>query len=151
VSPPTNSVRTAAKRKLTELLAERLPGVQVSYGYAGRDAQDECVWTDDIVDGEVTIANMGAGRKQRDDRFTILVVFTSALPSHETAEEAETRVEELYNALEDVLADYPTLDRLPGVGHAIQKGQAVGPESDPRDEGWAAFMSASVEVLSHLL
>lgn len=149
MAPPTNSVRTAAKKKLTELLATALPDVQVSYGWPGRDAKNELVWTDDIVDGEVTVTAMTPARKRRDDRFTIAVLFRTTVEGN-SCEEAETRVEVLYAALENVLAEHPTLDNLPGVGHAIQKGETVGPESDPLEEGWAAFMSASVEVLSRL-
>lgn len=146
---PSTSVRTAAKQKLTELLAEALPGVQVLYGHQPRVMQNECVWTDDISQGEVTVAAQNAVRQPRDDRFVIDVYCFAKVPGR-TCLEQEVRVEELYAALENVLADHPTLEMKPVIAHAIQKGPCIGPESDAVEEGFESLISASVEVLSRL-
>ena len=84
------------------------------------------------------------------DTFTVLVHFYAGKPGQSTPKEAEQRAEELYAALENVLADNSKLDDMPGVHWAAQNGQADYLEPEPTDEGWVAAVVAEVTVKTRL-
>lgn len=150
MAAPT-SIRVAAKRRLVELLTDQpiLEGVQVTYGWPGNDLQHESVWVG-ATRGPVTIPTMRAGRKARDDLFTIDVHFMAGTPGQPDAETADARVEELYTALEDVLATKNTLDDLDGILRAIQNGDVEFADPQATDQGWVGFCTATVEIHARL-
>jgi hypothetical protein len=148
---PTTSVRVAAVRRLLDLVQQQLPDVQVAFGWPGADLENEAVWFDGVTEGTVEPGPgaMKSGRKRRQDRFTITLQLAAGSATF-SAEEAAERVQELYNAVENVCADNPTLDDLDGVQHAVQNGTTTGPEPVAMESGYSAFIEASVEVLAHL-
>lgn len=143
------SIRTAAKQRLVELLTSALPDAQVSYGWPGKLLELDSVFVGNITDGQVTPKSMTTGRKPREDVFTVTVHCMAAVKGRSCLE-SEQAVELLYAALENVCAEYPTLNDLPGVVHAVQNGSTVGPESDLTTEGYVSFIDASVQVRSYL-
>jgi hypothetical protein len=141
---PTTSIRTAVKTRLVDLLTDALNPVQVSYGWPGQDLQDESVFCGQTT-GQVTVADFRAGRKTRDDTFTVEVFFLAMKPG-QTAAQAEERAEELYGSLETALAENPKLGDLPGVIHVAQLGNEVEIKSAPSTEGWEAEVRAVITV-----
>lgn len=151
MAPATNSIRVAAKTRLVALLAarEELQNVQVAYAWPGKEQEAECMWIGGSV-GPVTIANMRAGRKSRDDTFQLTVHWTAAAPG-QTAEEADARAEHLYAGLENLLAEDTALGGLDGVLWVRQNGNAQFFNPDPTNEGYIVHGQAVVEVKSRLV
>lgn len=148
----TTSVRTATRVRLVDLLsaAPQLAGVQVAYGWAGQDAENESVYLGDTR-GEVEVAAMKGGRKSRDDRFSFDLWIVAGAPGQDGPQAADERAEELYAVVEDVLAGDPELGRaVPGLVHAVL-GDVDGPTADPTDEGWASLIRAEVRCWARLL
>lgn len=142
------AIRTAVKTELlTQISAEdALDKVQVGPGFPA-ELEDESVWVNRIT-GKVTLPVGKAGRRARDDKFTITFVFMSARPG-DSAEESEARVEGFYSALEDVLAADFKLGGIDGLESAVM-GNVEGPVTDPTTEGHASFMAADVDCHARL-
>src|SRR5437764_12511497 len=109
---PTTSIRTAVKERLVSLLSQELTAVQVSYAWPGKDFQNECVYLG-ASRGNVTIPVYVAGRKTRDDTFTVNVHFYAGKPGQSPAKETDQRAEELYAALQHIPPYNPQLDDIP--------------------------------------
>jgi hypothetical protein len=105
---PSVSYVVAAKKALRTALAASptLTGVQVAYADPGDASRSEHVYLGDVEDHTSTPAAMRAGRKSRDEDFTIPVVVRSARATQEAAEE---RTAALAAAVEGLLADDPGL------------------------------------------
>lgn len=126
----STSIRWAAAEQLQTLARAHATITDdniVQLIYPGDEAGPDAMWIPaDGITGEITVANMKAGRKERDDRFEIS--YLARAQGYTTATEAAERVEELCAVLEDVLADDPTLDDLDGLVHAVlatKEGPAV--------------------------
>lgn len=126
--------------------------VPISPGLPGGRLEREHVFVAQIT-GRSEVAFLEAGRKTRDDEFTITFVFMTAQPGAETLE-ADGRVEEMAQALEDVLADDPALSTngvpLDGLMWATL-ARFDGPDHELTDEGAVGFMRADVECRARLL
>lgn len=137
---PTTSTVPDVKTKLVELIKANVD-VEVFYAWPGPSTPSECVFIgrypdleDDVVSVTSEIATIKAGRKQRTETYAVPVTIWSFRPdlTAEKAEEAEARAFELMEAVEDVLADDPTLGldiqwaRLgdfTSTGHPFEKGR----------------------------
>jgi hypothetical protein len=107
-----------------------LSGVQVSYGDPGGDAQRETVWLGHTEDGSQEPLAMRAGRRRREENYTLHVhVEVIGRP---TPEDNEARATDLCTAVEEVLADDPKVGNTPGVIHAVVAGveMATGETTD---------------------
>jgi len=146
----TTSIRTAAKAKLVDLLAGRpeLAGVQVAYAEPVSNVEAEHVFLGGAR-GLVNIPTMRTGRKTRDDTFVQEIHFTAGKPD-QTAEQADTRVEEMYGALENLLATDPSLENLDGLKWAIQNGEVEFFEPEAHAEGYVGYCTARIELKSRL-
>ena len=145
----TTSIRTRVRDEIIARLNQHpaLMGtdgnrVPISPGLPGGSLEREHVFVARIT-GRRNIAFMEAGRKTRDDEFTISFVFMTATPGADTLD-ADNRAEQMSTALEDVLADDPTLGDLDGNFWAVE-AEANGPDHQLTDEGAVAFMHIDVE------
>ncbi len=133
------SIRAATKGRLKELLesAPDLYDVQVLWGDETHSPDREHIRITDAT-GTVSIPTMNAGRKQRDDRFSVRLYVYSGVPGR-APQEAEERVEEMCHVIGDILADDFTLRDLDGLV-AAELGEVTGPVSYAGGEGaigWA--------------
>lgn len=125
---PTTSIRHAVRVRLLELLTAHpdLAGVQVSLIQPSDDLEAESVWFD-AAEGTLTDAAIKPARRVRDDDFIQPLWIVAAKPN-QTPEEAEERATAVLAAVEDVLADYATLDGLEGLQWAGER-DLVGPDT----------------------
>lgn len=141
----TTPVRAATKAALTTALAAHatLSGVQVENGWPGKRLEREAVWVARVT-GSITFPFMMAGRKIRDDEFTVTVLFMSGKPGT-TLAESDARAEVLWSALDDILAADQTLS-IDGVEWLLEGVTVEGPTGEYTDEGAVSFVSAEVSV-----
>lgn len=143
----TNTARAAVKARIRTLighspLGDR--GVTVATGQLPENPDRKQVILGDIV-GTIAPANMKAGRKDRDDRFTIEVWLIAFVAGASTAAEADELVDAMFSDFEDIFADDPTLGgTVSGLLHAYLDGPANGPNSRQTPTGWASFRSTTV-------
>jgi hypothetical protein len=111
----TTSIRPAVKSALLTALQLKpeLEGVQLSYGWPGDALEREHIWIGNVT-GTVRIALLSTGRKYRDDKFNVSVFVQAGLIGG-TEAEAEERATQLLAALEDVLADDPSIGEVDGL------------------------------------
>lgn len=146
----STSVRVAAKQRLVELLAVALAPVQVTYAErVSNERQDERVFLGSVI-GSVSVRDFRSGRKARDDTFSIIVYFVAGKPQ-QTDIQADARVEELYGALENLLATNPRLANEAGPLDGIQWAAQLNSdtefaEPEPTQEGWEGKASAHVQI-----
>lgn len=144
----TTSVRSAVKTYLVDQLESRLDPVPVAYGWPGRNLERDHVWIDRVT-GNVEFPLAMAGRKSRNDDFTVRVVFQASAPG-DSILEADARAEEFYGHLEDLIAGDVSLGTMDGVVHAVL-GAVEGPSGELTDEGAVSFVIADVAVKARLL
>lgn len=83
--------------------------VQVSYGYPGDNAtQEESIWLG-FAEADVDITALRAGRKRRDETYTLQVI-VEVIKVGGTQEEADERCAALAGAVESAIADDLQLD-----------------------------------------
>ncbi len=130
----TTSIRPLVKSAIINKLRLKpaLAGVQIAYGWPGDALEKESIWVGK-VSGNVKIAVMSAGRKYRDDMFDVTVFISAGLEGG-TEEETEARATVLLAALEDVLADDPSLGSIAGLIDA-ELSSVDGPHSMLTKEG----------------
>src|ERR1051325_1589894 len=102
-----DSTVPAVKAALVSLISAQLTNVQVSYGRpADSKLARECVYIAEAT-GEHSIPVFKAGRKPREERYSIEVV-VAVIKARGTITTAEARAFTLLAAVEDVVADDPT-------------------------------------------
>lgn len=144
LTTPRARVRSAIVEQLVAHPA--LAGVQVDRQIPAEVATEHVLLS--TVSGTFAYRTIKAARKQREDRFTIKVFFGAMRPG-QSAEQAELRVLELFNALDDILANDATLS-LPTV-RQVGVGRVEGPDVQTSTEGHVAFIEADVEVVAFLI
>lgn len=147
----TTTTVPAVKAALVTLLTAEIndTSVQVMHGRS----QDNLVKKRQVVVvGSVSyaseIANIKAGRKQRDERYSVEVIFLVAKPRG-APEDAETAVWGLFNALEDVLADDTSLGAIDGLVWAALG--SVEADVAMEKEGPVAWVTANVDCYGRLV
>lgn len=145
---PETSIRWATVKHLVDLLRahESMAGVLVEPGWPGDlNMTDEMVWLDELS-GDVSIPVATGGRKHRDDRFTVPLLVRVA--GRRDLDATMSRLTEVCAAIEDVLADDPTLESFDGIVSAqiTDEDQTCG--STP--EGPLGFGRVVVSVHSRL-
>lgn len=112
-----------------------LDGVLVEPGWPGDRATDEIVWIDEL-DGDVVIPVMTAGRKHRDDRFTI--PFEIRVAGKGDLDSTMCRVAEILAAIEDEFADDPGVDEFTGLIDAVVDSERMT-GGEIANTGWVGF------------
>jgi len=105
------STMYAAKAQLLTLLQANstLSAIQVAYGDPGEAMRRECVFLGDVVSNTHDPEALASGRRRRLENYTVDVeVFVQSKAAGQ--QEGEQRALVLANAVETVLADYPSLD-----------------------------------------
>ena len=105
------STMYAAKAQLLTLLQANstLSSIQVAYADPGEAGRRESIFFGDINSNTQTPESLASGRRRRLEDYTIDIhVFVQSKAAGQ--QEAEQRALVLANAVEDVLADYPSLD-----------------------------------------
>ena len=136
---------------LETALAAALPGVQVSSTWPGPDiTEDESVFIgDEVADWDVEIPNIGPGRKQRQETYTVTVEAWVAKPGElrsASAVAARSRAIGLIDEIDEFLADTPKL--IDSIQHARLTGR--GATLVPFGKGWACQATAAIEVAARL-
>lgn len=150
----TRSARVATRRRLVELLSAEpvgLDGTVVRYGTPPDAVNERSIWLGDIT-GETTVANMRAGRKARDDRYTIEVHCFAFALGDETGEAADLAVEELADAVVDAVhADVTLGGVIEGLSWCAQLGgPANGPDAFRTDDGHGSYRTLSLTCQARL-
>lgn len=147
----TTSNRPAVKTYLVDNLAAALnaDGVQVLRTWDGKKLERSTVWIRQTT-GTVSFPYAMAGRMARHDDFTVRLVFAAVHPG-DTEEEAETRVMDMYAALENLIADDVSADGMDGLTD-MTTGTSEGPDTFPNgDQGFGAIVEADVVCKSQLI
>lgn len=151
----TSTIPTV-KTQLVTLLDAALT-VPVTYAWPGENTDPECVFlgphpaTADIrVDVSSQIPTIKAGRKQRQEEYTIRVTVWSFRPelTSADAQTCEQRAFTIAASVENVLADDPKL----GLAGAIQYSEieSVASTLFPFQAGWACELAIDVAVRARL-
>jgi hypothetical protein len=124
-----------------------LASVQVEFSHPGDTDENETVYLGEVR-GSSTIPVLRAGRKVREERYTI-DVWIDVAADGPTAEGASERAYALYGELEDILADDPTL------GLAAPFRAMVGDFSetlmfDESRRGWGSLLRVGVDCETRL-
>lgn len=144
----TTSTIPAVCEALVAKLAAAIPTAQVEWARP----QDTLIQNRRLVyigdvDGDSRIANAKAGRKERDESYTVDVLFV-AMPPRGTRAQAALDVLEMYEALENLVADDPSLGDLAGVWQVTVDGYSLRPT--PTTEAAAAVLATTVSVRARL-
>lgn len=103
---PITNVRLDVVRWLVTNLRTALTSVQVEPGWPGDNLKRETLWVDE-VEGSQILPVMVAGRRQRDDQFTVPLEIRVVAGS---LDEAADRLSAIVAGVENVMADAHTLD-----------------------------------------
>lgn len=135
---------------LLEQLATREYPVEMSNGWPGKNLGRNHVWIDRVT-GTVTFKNSMTPPIQRDDEFTVRLIFQASAPGDSIAE-TDARVESYCAAFEDLIAEKPFLSDdedapMDGLIHAAFLDDSIeGPMGEFTDEGAVSFMFADLSV-----
>ena len=153
----TTSTIPTVKAKLVDLLGAALP-VPVTYCWPGPNTAQKAVFLgrhpelDDIrIDGQQEIPTIKAGRRQRQEQYSVPITVWTFRPDLDASAGAiaEQEAFELAGHVEDVLADNWTL----GLGPAVHKVSVddVASTLFPFQKGWACELVVTVEVAARLV
>lgn len=144
----TTSTVPAVCTALVAAIAAALPDTQVTDGQPPPQLLNrESVWVGDIT-GDHELPVMKAGRKQRQEEYEVELWVWVARARGTTAE-TKARVQVLWAAVEDTLANDPSLSNLDGVLWA--RMGSFEERSDYAKEGpWTALRS-NVTVAARLI
>ena len=111
---------------LTKLKADStLTVIQVTYGDPGGAARREHVFIGDVTAGGQDPESLSSGRRRRIENYTLDVI-VSVQSKPQGLQENEQRAFVLASAVEDVVADYPTLsDAVTGLMFMECAGMSV--------------------------
>lgn len=115
MTDPMTSIRWPLAKHIVELMRSdgTLDGVAVEAAWPGdKHLRRDMIWVDEIS-GTTAIPVGTGGRKHRDDHFEIQFLFRVA--GHRTIDATRSRLDELTAALENLLADSPTVMDFDGV------------------------------------
>jgi hypothetical protein len=154
------SIRSAAKLAVFNLLTAAYsaldPPVPTTYGWPGEELQADRVYLVGPGPGQgaVTYPVMMAGRKQREDKFTLSVILSAvaqaSFDGDNAVHAAETRAEVLYAVLEDAFANDQSLNELDGVVAALLGPTVSGPDGEVIPIGAFATITADVSIEARL-
>ena len=110
---------------LTKLKAESdLSGIQITYGDPGGAARREFIFIGDVTASGQDPESLSSGRRRRIESYTLDVI-VSVQSKPQGLQENEQRAVVLASAVENVVADNPTLDSLSGLMFIECSGMSV--------------------------
>jgi len=110
---------------LTKLKAESdLSGIQITYGDPGQAARREFIFIGDVTAGGQDPESLSSGRRRRIESYTLDVI-VSVQSKPQGLQENEQRAIVLASAVENVVADNPTLSSLDGLMFIECSGMSV--------------------------
>ena len=111
---------------LTKLKADSdLSGIQITYGDPGQAARREFIFIGDVTAGGQDPESLSSGRRRRIESYTLDVI-VSVQSKPQGLQENEQRAIVLASAVENVVADYPTLsDSVTGLMFMECSGMSV--------------------------
>ena len=110
---------------LTKLQADStLSAIQVTYGDPGGAARREHIFIGDVTAGGQDPESLSSGRRRRIETYTLDVI-VSVQSKPQGLQENEERAIVLASAVEDVVADNPTLSDLDGLMFMECSGMSV--------------------------
>ena len=110
---------------LTKLKAESdLSGIQITYGDPGGAARREFIFIGDVTAGGQDPESLSSGRRRRIESYTLDVI-VSVQSKPQGLQENEQRAIVLASAVENVVADNPTLSSLDGLMFMECSGMSV--------------------------
>ena len=110
---------------LTKLKAESdLSGIQITYGDPGGAALREHIFIGDVTAGSQDPESLSSGRRRRIESYTLDVI-VSVQSKPQGLQENEQRAIVLASAVENVVADNPTLSSLDGLMFIECSGMSV--------------------------
>ena len=110
---------------LTKLKADSdLSGIQITYGDPGQAARREFVFIGDVTAGGQDPESLSSGRRRRIESYTLDVI-VSVQSKPQGLQENEQRAVVLASAVENVVADNPTLSSLDGLMFIECSGMSV--------------------------
>jgi hypothetical protein len=145
----TSSTIPTAKTALVALISAALPGVQVVYGRpADSELARECVYVGDAT-GVQRIPTMRAGRKPREETYSVEVIVAVLLERGNTTD-AESRAFTLLAECEDVVADDSTLGIASASGFFQAVAGSLDSVADLTAEGPACVIRWNVDCKARL-
>lgn len=138
---------------LKSQLETALPDIQVMRGVKLDRLQSAFIAIGGIEDGNHTIPTMRAGRKRRQEEYKLIINLVATRKGPDPVE-AETKVFELFDTLEDILAEDPAL----GIGTTpdyvglvcVMNDFDLDSVYDQERSGWRAMIVAKVLVTVRL-
>ena len=110
---------------LTKLMADSdLSGIQITYGDPGQAARREFIFIGDVTAGGQDPESLSSGRRRRIESYTLDVI-VSVQSKPQGLQENEQRAIVLASAVENVVADNPTLSSLDGLMFIECSGMSV--------------------------
>ena len=111
---------------LTKLKADSdLSGIQITYGDPGQAARREFIFIGDVTASGQDPESLSSGRRRRIESYTLDVI-VSVQSKPQGLQENEQRAIVLASAVENVVADYPTLsDSVTGLMFIECAGMSV--------------------------
>ena len=105
----STTIYSVKSTRLTKLKAESdLSGIQITYGDPGQAARREFIFIGDVTAGGQDPESLSSGRRRRIETYTLDVI-VSVQSKPQGLQENEQRAIVLASAVENVVADYPTL------------------------------------------
>lgn len=153
--PTVSTIPTVKARIITLLVARAgLSGVSVTYAWPGTSAAAEQMFFGETQAVDHEIANIRAGRKQRQETYDLGLVIQVLKPGSTalTASTVESRAFALAQEVENMLADDPTLAIGPPSG-ALQWAHVDSIESPvlvPFEKGWGAELTVRIRCHARL-
>lgn len=151
-----NPVRVAAKKRVYDLLRNRLSGIQVEYNEPAGFEQS-CVWLGKVGGGS-SITHLKAGAKNRTDDFTIEVNALAITTGEVDGYEADVAVAALWAEVDGLLRVSPFLS-IDGSGLAGVTGAKLGAYDGPNcgwyeiagnTQAFGSAISGVIEISSRL-
>lgn len=138
------TVKRAIFTKLQEVIPD---GAKVYYGDPG-DGRKDVVWVGDLVLGDIEPTALRAGRRKRDEDYTIYI-FVEVTGTGRDVAKSEDRAIELGILVEEMLADDTTVQGSVGTGWAIISGERLVTVTN--SDGHRTQLRYEVSVKSRLL
>ena len=135
---------------LTKLKAESdLSGIQITYGDPGQAARREFIFIGDVTAGGQDPESLSSGRRRRIESYTLDVI-VSVQSKPQGLQENEQRAVVLASAVENVVADNPTLSSLDGLMFIECSGLSMS-SAEAGVDGPRVFVTVHIHVKGKLV